>query len=106
MGQVRTAHDRASRTAAISRAGAGRRRRPGGMGGRGGSPEKVQPVMATQAGCGARLTELGRTRSAIAARGVTASPDVTVSTNLGAWVNRRGLFAREKMADTFKSERI
>ena len=41
-----------------------------------------------------------------AARIVTTSPDVTVSTNLGAWVNRRGLFAREAMADTFKSERM
>src|SRR5260370_28345572 len=39
-------------------------------------------------------------------RVVAASPDVTVSTNLGAWVNRRGLFAREKLADTFKSEHI
>ena len=29
-----------------------------------------------------------------------------MSTNLGPWVNRRGLFAREAMADTFKSERI
>jgi len=37
---------------------------------------------------------------------VTTSPDVTVSTNLGPWVNRRGLFARETMADTFRSERI
>ena len=31
---------------------------------------------------------------------------MTVSTNLGAWVNRRGLFARESMVDTFKKERI
>jgi pyruvate dehydrogenase E1 component len=31
---------------------------------------------------------------------------VTVSTNLGPWVNRRGLFARESVADTFKSESI
>ena len=37
---------------------------------------------------------------------VTASPDVTVSTNLGPWVNRRGLFAKQALADTFKSERI
>ena len=37
---------------------------------------------------------------------VTTSPDVTVSTNLGAWVNRRGLFARDSMADTFREERI
>jgi len=69
-------------------------------------PVTIQPVMSTQAGFGALLNELGRTKSAIAERVVTASPDVTVSTNLGAWVNRRGLFAREKMADTFKSERI
>ncbi len=37
---------------------------------------------------------------------VTTSPDVTVSTNLGAWVNRRGLFAREELADVFRTERI
>jgi pyruvate dehydrogenase E1 component len=66
----------------------------------------IQPVMSTQTGFGALLNELGRGTSAIAERIVTASPDVTVSTNLGPWVNRRGLFAREKLADTFKSERI
>jgi len=69
-------------------------------------PVTIQPLMSTQTGFGALLNELGRENSAIAERVVTASPDVTVSTNLGAWVNRRGLFAREKMADTFKSERI
>src|SRR5262250_160474 len=69
-------------------------------------PVTIQPVMSTQTGFGALLNELGRENSAIAERVVTASPDVTVSTNLGAWVNRRGLFARAKMADTFKSERI
>jgi pyruvate dehydrogenase E1 component len=52
------------------------------------------------------LNELARDKSALAERIVTTSPDVTVSTNLGPWVNRRGLFARESMADTFKSERI
>ena len=69
-------------------------------------PVTIQPVMSTQTGFGALLNELGRGTSAIAERIVTASPDVTVSTNLGPWVNRRGLFAREKLADTFKSERI
>jgi len=69
-------------------------------------PVTIQPVMSTQTGFGALLNELGREKSAIAERVVTASPDVTVSTNLGPWVNRRGLFARETMADTFKSERI
>jgi pyruvate dehydrogenase E1 component len=66
----------------------------------------IQPVMSTQAGFGALLNELGRGKTEIAARIVTTSPDVTVSTNLGPWVNRRGLFAREALADTFRSERI
>ena len=66
----------------------------------------IQPTMSTQTGFGALLNELGRIDSDFTRRIVTTSPDVTVSTNLGPWVNRRGLFAREKMADTFKSERI
>ena len=66
----------------------------------------IVPLMSTQAGFGAILNEIGKQKSAFAERVVTASPDVTVSTNLGAWVNRRGLYARQEMADTFKSERI
>ena len=66
----------------------------------------IAPVMSTQAGFGAILNEVGKEKTAFAGRIVTASPDVTVSTNLGAWVNRRGLYAREELADTFKSERI
>jgi pyruvate dehydrogenase E1 component len=69
-------------------------------------PIVIQPVMATQTGFGAILNEIGRGDSEFARRIVTTSPDVTVSTNLGPWVNRRGLFARQAMADTFKSERI
>ncbi len=69
-------------------------------------PVTIQPVMATQTGFGAFLNEIGRGDSEFARRIVTTSPDVTVSTNLGPWVNRRGLFARQAMADTFKSERI
>ena len=66
----------------------------------------IQPQMSTQTGFGALLNEVARGTTPLAARIVTASPDVTVSTNLGPWVNRRGLFAREALADTFKSERI
>jgi pyruvate dehydrogenase E1 component len=66
----------------------------------------IQPEMSTQFGFGALLNELAREKTELAERIVTTSPDVTVSTNLGPWVNRRGLFARESMADTFKSERI
>ncbi|WP_445489317.1 transketolase [Rhodopseudomonas sp. RCAM05734] len=67
---------------------------------------KPAPSMSTQQGFGLVLNELARGDSELASRIVTASPDVTVSTNLGAWVNRRGLFARAEKADLFRSEKI
>ncbi len=66
----------------------------------------IPPTMSTQAGFGNLLNEVGKADSDFARRIVTASPDVTVSTNLGPWVNRRKLFSRTAMVDTFKSERI
>lgn len=66
----------------------------------------IQAEMSTQNGFGLLLNELARGATPLASRIVTASPDVTVSTNLGAWVNRRRLFAREAVADTFRNERI
>jgi pyruvate dehydrogenase E1 component len=62
--------------------------------------------MSTQQGFGLVLNEIARGNTELASRIVTASPDVTVSTNLGAWVNRRGLFARAETADLFRSEKI
>ena len=67
---------------------------------------KPAAQMSTQQGFGLVLNEIARGDSELASRIVTASPDVTVSTNLGAWVNRRGLFARAEKADTFRSEKI
>ena len=66
----------------------------------------LQPAMSTQQGFGLLMHEIAKSDGPLAARIVTTSPDVTVSTNLGAWVNRRGIFAREGLADTFKAERI
>jgi pyruvate dehydrogenase E1 component len=66
----------------------------------------AQPVASTQQGFGQILNELAREKSPLADRIVTTSPDVTVSTNLGPFVNRRGLFGREALADVFKRERI
>ena len=66
----------------------------------------TQPSMSTQQGFGLLMHEIAKGETTLAERIVTTSPDVTVSTNLGAWVNRRGLFAREGMPDTFKAERI
>ena len=69
-------------------------------------PVTIQSVTSTQAGFGAIMNEIGKDNGDYASRIVTTSPDVTVSTNLGPWVNRRGLFARESMRDIFKAERI
>lgn len=69
-------------------------------------PDARGKLLSTQAGFGQILNEIARQDGELAARIVTTAPDVTVSTNLGAWVNRRGLFAREELADTFKAERV
>ncbi len=61
---------------------------------------------STQAGFGKILDGLAKSNAAISNRIMTASPDVTVSTNLGAWVNRRCLFARDVRGDTFKEEAV
>ncbi|MDQ2104206.1 transketolase [Azospirillum isscasi] len=66
----------------------------------------AQKALSTQAAFGLILNELGRERTELAERIVTTAPDVTVSTNLGAWVNRRGLFAKSALADLFRKERI
>lgn len=70
------------------------------------SPGQPGKPLSTQMGFGQILNDIAREQTPLAERIVTTSPDVTVSTNLGGWVNRRGLFARETMADTFKAERI
>jgi pyruvate dehydrogenase E1 component len=62
--------------------------------------------MSTQEGFGRLLNELARNRGGFADRIVTASPDVTVSTNLGPWVNQRGLFDRRPRADLFREEAV
>lgn len=67
---------------------------------------KPAPQMSTQQGFGLVLNEIARSDDELAKRIVTTSPDVTVSTNLGPWVNRRGLFARAEKADLFRSEKI
>ncbi|MBL8805868.1 MAG: transketolase [Rhodospirillales bacterium] len=61
---------------------------------------------STQEGFGRVLFDLAGGTSDLAGRIVTTSPDVTVSTNLGGWVNRRGIFDRYDRADTFKSEKV
>lgn len=61
---------------------------------------------STQEAFGRILFELAGSDKALADRIVTASPDVTQSTGLSGWVNRRGLFARDDVADTFKDQGV
>jgi pyruvate dehydrogenase E1 component len=62
--------------------------------------------LSTQEAFGRILGDVAADRSELAERIVTTSPDVTVSTNLGPWVNRRGIFDRAERADTFREERV
>jgi pyruvate dehydrogenase E1 component len=61
---------------------------------------------STQAAFGKILFELAKGNSELAARILTTSPDVTVSTNLGAFVNSRGLFRRQDLPDVFRDAKI
>jgi pyruvate dehydrogenase E1 component len=63
-------------------------------------------TLSTQEAFGRILGTLAASGGVLADRIVTTSPDVTVSTNLGAWVNRRGIFDRNERADTFREEKV
>ncbi len=62
--------------------------------------------LSTQEGFGRLLNQLAGSTEPFVDRIVTASPDVTISTNLGAWVNRRGLFDRRAREDAFEAELV
>ncbi len=61
---------------------------------------------STQAAFGRILLDLAKSGHPMADRIVTTSPDVTVSTNLGAFVNQRGLFRRQELKDVFAGHKI
>ena len=63
-------------------------------------------TLSTQEAFGRILGDIAAAGGPLAERIVTTSPDVTVSTNLGPWVNRRGIFDRAERADTFREEKV
>ncbi len=69
-------------------------------------PDPGRRAQSTQVAFGKILNDLARTGSDFSDRIVTTSPDVTVSTNLGGFVNRRGLFSRHAAEDVFKQRKI
>jgi len=72
-------------------------------------PRFAVPVgeeQSTQAAFGRVLLDLAKSGEALADRIVTTAPDVTQTTNLGAFVNQRGLFRRQELADVFQKAKI
>jgi pyruvate dehydrogenase E1 component len=78
------------------------------------APVPVPPRLAapdgaeqsTQTAFGRILLDLAKSDLPLADRLVTTSPDVTVSTNLGGFVNQRGLFRRKEVEDVFRAAKI
>lgn len=69
-------------------------------------PNLADKAQSTQAAFGRILLELAKSGQPIGDRLVTTSPDVTVSTNLGGFVNQRGLFRRRDVTDVFQTAKI
>ncbi|MEO0388892.1 MAG: 1-deoxy-D-xylulose-5-phosphate synthase N-terminal domain-containing protein, partial [Pseudomonadota bacterium] len=63
-------------------------------------------VTSTQKEFGRLLHKLATGRTPFAERILTTSPDVTGTTGLGPWVNRRKNFARASVADTFRAQKL
>ncbi|MEC3947801.1 transketolase [Sphingobium sp. HWE2-09] len=61
---------------------------------------------STQSTFGRILLDLAKSGHELADRIVTTAPDVTQTTNLGAFVNQRGLFRRQELADVFHKAKI
>ena len=69
-------------------------------------PVPGEAKTSTQEGFGRILASIARSQSILSDRIVTTSPDVTISTNLGGWVNRKGVFERHIKDDAFRKENI
>ncbi|WP_338504918.1 transketolase [Sphingomonas kaistensis] len=69
-------------------------------------PTPTGEEQSTQAAFGRILLDLAKSGDGLADRILTTSPDVTVSTNLGAFVNNRGLFHRRGIKDVFAEAKI
>ncbi|MDW3204268.1 MAG: transketolase [Alphaproteobacteria bacterium] len=62
--------------------------------------------ISTQAAFGKILGNLAKQDAPLVQRILTTSPDVTGTTSLGPWVNRRKLYARTASTDLFREEKI
>ncbi len=69
------------------------------------SGARHKPVTSSQEAFGRILVQLGRDPE-LAARMVTVSPDVAVSTNLGGWINAQGVFSPTESVDYSGPDRL
>ena len=69
------------------------------------SGTSFKPVSSSQEAFGRVLVTLGR-QEGIAERMVTVSPDVSVSTNLGGWINAHGVYASTPEHNYFEQDRL
>ncbi|WP_299989585.1 transketolase [uncultured Ruegeria sp.] len=67
---------------------------------------RFKGVASTQEAFGQILSAIASEAPALAERIVTTSPDVSVSTNLGPWINKTGLFAKAEQSDLFRDHEI
>ena len=67
---------------------------------------RFKSMSATQEAFGQIMSAIATEAPDLAARIVTASPDVSVSTNLGPWINKTGVFAKAEKADVFRDQSI
>ena len=67
---------------------------------------KFKSYLSTQEAFGNILNEIGKTENSNLKRIITTSPDVTVSTSLGSWVNQRDIFSRNPKSDIFKEKNV
>ncbi|WP_159982043.1 MULTISPECIES: transketolase [unclassified Novosphingobium] len=68
------------------------------------APEGAE--QSTQAAFGRILLDIAKSGEELGDRIVTTAPDVTQTTNLGGFVNQRGLFRRRELADVFRKAKI
>lgn len=69
-------------------------------------PAPEGPEQSTQAAFGRILLDIAKSGGELGDRIVTTAPDVTQTTNLGGFVNQRGLFRRRELADVFQKAKI
>jgi pyruvate dehydrogenase E1 component len=64
----------------------------------------ADPIQSTQEAFGRALVRVGAIEG-VGERLVTVSPDVAVSTNLGGWINRAGVYSPSEQPEYFAGER-